>query len=272
MSVSSVLNKIFAALVLAAIVGIQFIYDKSAPKYEIIKLPQPSIKFVKAFDLGLDSAAAAYYWVDEAIFETPTLKYGFEKYSKDLEFINELDPRFSFPYYWTLLLLPYATNIYPGAIDAAIEIGERGAREADPDWRVYFFLATNYYLYKNDRLNAAKYFDMASREHGAPPHIKRFSANFGIAKSVREQTKQVWEVIAQSSGSDDVKARAEAYIARLNIFDFLEEKTREYKNKFGKFPDSINDLVSGEILTALPQDPFGFQFVIDKNGTAGIAK
>ncbi|HUZ92510.1 MAG TPA: hypothetical protein VNG29_00735 [Candidatus Paceibacterota bacterium] len=270
MNISAALKRTGILLLLAGVIFLQVGYDRAKPQGQEAEAPQLSLPMVKAFDLGLDSAAAGFYWVNQVIFELPTLKYGFDKFTEDLAFVNALDPRFSFPYYWTVLLLP-DTN-YPDAANAAIAIGTRGVQQADPDWRVSFFLATTYYLDKNDWTNAAKYFNLAAQDPGAPFYIVRFSENFGIAPNVRERTKEVWQAIAQSSDDPVTKARAEAYVARLDMFDFLEQAVRVYKQQYGKFPAKIGDLVSGGILTALPQDPFGFQFQIYQDGTVGIVK
>ncbi|MDP2598899.1 MAG: hypothetical protein Q8P49_03660 [Candidatus Liptonbacteria bacterium] len=270
MHLTFIWKKVLVLAILAGIIISQIAYDARKPTDQEAELPKLSLSLTKIFDLGLHSAAAGYYWVNQVIFELPTLRFGFDKFSEDLAFINSLDPRFSFPYYWTVLILP--NTKYPDAVNASIVIGERGIREADPDWRVSFFLATLYYLNKNDRAAAAKYFDLAARTPGAPFYIKRFSENFGIAPNVREQTRQVWEAIAQSSDDPDLKMRAEAYVVRLNMFDFLEQAAGVYKQKYMKFPAKIDDLVSGGVLKSLPQDPFGFQFYIYENGTVGIVK
>ncbi len=269
MNLSLTLKRVFAILLLAGAITSQYVYDENRLKNPPVALPPLSLGFVKAFDLGLNSATAGFYWVNQVIFELPTLKFGFDQYSKDLGLINGLDSRFSFPYYWTVLILPSTT--YPDSINAAIEIGERGVREADPDWRVSFFLATLFHLYKNDHVSAAKYFDTAARDPKAPYYIKRFSENYGIAPNVRQQTEQVWEAISQSSDDPETKARAGAYLTRLQMFDFLEQEAQVYKQKYGKLPGDVSDLVTGGILKALPQDPFGFQFKM-YGGTVGIVK
>ncbi len=262
---------IFAFLIVA--IGSQYSYDENRIKNPPPEAPPISLGFVQAVDLGLHSAAAGYYWIDPVIAEAVTLKggkNGLQKYKNDLRFINTLDPRFSFPYYWTVLILP--DENYPDTINAAIEAGTRGVREADSDWRVDFYLATLYHFYKNDKADAAKYFDLAAQQVNAPFYIKRFSENYGIAPNAREQTKQVWEVIARSSDDPELKNRAAAYVARLEMFDFLESAGKIYKQKYGKVPVKIDDLVTGKVLTALPQDPFGFKFFAYPDGTVGIVK
>lgn len=266
------LKRFLIALALLGVVVTQYAYDSYKPNGAEAELPRPSLQFVQATDLGLHSAAAGYYWIEQAIIELPFLTYGFDKYNEDLQLINNLDPRFSFPYYWTVLLLPDLTKIYPDAIDSAILIGERGVHQADPDWRVSFYLAVDYYLYKHDFVNAAKNFDLAAQTPNAPYYIKRFSENYNIATNERARTREVWKAISQTSDDPELKARAQAYLTRLDIFDLLEQAARIYKQKYGRFPKDINGLVSGGILKAIPPDPFGFQFTLDNKGEAGIVK
>lgn len=270
MQASVISKRVFAIALLAGVIATQYFYDQNRLKNPPLPLPQISLQFIKTLDLGLHSAVAGFLWVNETIFELPTLRNGFERYAKDLELINNLDPKFSFPYYWTVLVLP--NTKYPGAINAAIEIGERGVREADEDWRVSFFLATLYHLYKNDKANAARNFDLAARDLKAPFHIKRFSENYGIAPTVRAQTKLVWLAIAESTDDELTKLRALAYIERLDTFDFLEKAALVYKQKYGKFPEKVGNLVSAGILKEIPLDPFGFLFYIYPDGTVGIVK
>jgi len=269
MNLSLGFKRTFAFILLAGVIASQYFYDRNRLENPPAPTPPLSAQFIKLFDLGLHSALASYYWVNNVITELPFLRDGFDQYNKDLTFINNLDPRFSFPYYWTVLVLP--NTQYPDAVNAAIEIGDRGVREADPDWRVSFFLATLYYLDKNDRPDALKYFDLAAQDPKAPFYIKRFSENFGIAPNVRQETEKIWEAIAQSNDDPETKARAEAYLTRLQMFDFLEQEAQVYKQKYGKLPLDVTDLVTGGILRALPQDPFGFQFKM-YGATVGIVK
>ncbi len=266
---TAIIKKISIVFLLAGIIASQYAYDENRVKNPPVPVPPLSAGFIKAFDLGLHAATADFYWINNVITELPFLRNGFDAYQKDLELVNQLDPRFSFPYYWTVLVLP--NTRYPDAINAAIAIGDRGVREADEDWRVSFFLATLYHLYKNDRTDAAKYFDLAARDPKAPFYIKRFSENYGIAPNARAQTEQVWEAIYQSSGDPVTKERAKNYIIRLKIFDFLEQEVEIYKQKYGKLPATVDDLVTGGILKGIPPDPYGFQFKL-YGETVGIVK
>lgn len=262
------LQRTVALVFLAVIIVAQYYYDDNALKNPPVQLPGISADFIKAMDLGLHSAVASYYWVEPVMAQTVTLDGGLEKYKQDLQAINALDPKFSFPYYWTLLLLP--NQKYPETIDAAIEAGERGIREADADWRVSFYLATLYHFYKHDYTNAVANFDRAARAPNAPDYIRRFGQNFGTTENLREQTKLIWEAIGKNSDDPILAERAKAYVERFNMVELLERASREYKRRYWSFPATLDKLVSEKVLSALPVDPFGFKFSIDRAGIIDI--
>jgi len=155
-------------------------------------------------------------------------------------------------------------------IDEAIEIGERGLREADSDWRIPYYLATTYHIYKHDRTNAIKYFDIAIRTANVPDSVKRIALNYGAVSDIRQQTKQIWISIYETSGDEIVRERARLYILHYEYIELLERASNIYKQKTGDYPDSLDKLVSGRILKEIPKDPFGFEYMIDSRGRVSI--
>ena len=266
-----VTNTSLAMGMLCAIAALQYFFDLR----KLRVAPEPPSTWspiaVKAADLGLDAAVASFLWTD-TITELPLLKEGPEKFKNDLALINTLDPKFSFPYAFTMMVLPYTTR-YPDRINTAIEIGKRGIERADPDWRIPFYLAAVYHLELKDSVQAAHYFDLAAHTPNVPFAIKRFSLNYGILPTLREQTQQIWTAIYESSNDPEIRERAKAYVTRLQMFDLLEEAARRYKTMRGSYPVAFNDLIKAHVLNSLPVDPLGFEFVVDPTtGIAGIKK
>jgi hypothetical protein len=259
-------KKIIISVLFVGIIFSQYFYDaeKAAnPRVQMSLSPQ----FVRSLDLGLHSALASFFWIDTRT-ELPFFREGYQKFFDDLNLINNLDPKFSTPYFFSTLVLPYTK--YPKGIEAAVEIGRRGVAEADPDWRVPFYLATIYHLYLNDQISAAKYFDMAAQEPNVPELVKRFAINYGIQPKIREQTKQVWLAIYESTDNEVVKERAKAYIIHYEIIDSLQNAVGIYKEKYGVYPATPQDLVDKRIINGIPPDPFGLEFQIYEGGVVGI--
>ncbi len=258
---------LFIPIFLFGVVYLQLSYDTQKIKTPTRSFSIPPL-LARSLDLGLHSAFASFLWLDTRT-EVPMIRNGFEKFYQDFNLITSLDAKFSTPYAYSVLVLPSAIR-FKDRNDAAIAIGERGIRDADPDWRIPFYLAVIYHIEKKDRGNAAKYFDTAGHTPGAPFEIRRFSLNYTLSPNVREQTKQIWIAIYQSTKDEATKERAKNYIIRIEMFDYLEAAAKVYKQKYGFFPETPNDLVAKKIIAEVPPDPFGFQFVFNDRGMVNV--
>lgn len=250
----------------AGIIGTQFVYDRikiNAPAQDI----PPSADFIKSFDLGLHSAWASYLWLNVRL-QLPFMSKGLDRYLSDINTINELDPRFATPYAISVIVMPHEKH--PDWTEAAIEIGKRGVEKADPDWRIPFYLAADYYLYLRNRTEAAKYFDIAARTPGIPENVRTYAINYGLFPSIRQEIKLIWKAIYESTEDELVKERAKAYIEHFEIVDMLENAIKIYKNRYGQYPARLEDLVEKNIIKEIPKSPFGFEFKIYKEKYVGI--
>ena len=266
-------------VLLVATAATQSLYDRIDIKTPEGEAALPSPALIRSLDLGLHSAAASFFWINampELIGLTDTHAIFLEK----LELVNTIEPRFAFPYAFTTLVLPF-TKKYSERIEKTIEIGERGITEAAPDWRIPFYLAVTYHLESSDpgvgaaltpgsdpQTRAAELFDLAARTRGAPEHIVRFALNYPtLSKNIRAQTKALWETIRDNARDEESKARAEAYLYRLDIVELVERAASVYHQKFGEYPETLDELVERGVLPEIPEDPFGFTFTLREDGS-----
>jgi tetratricopeptide (TPR) repeat protein len=245
----------FALLVV--IVATQYYFDiqkRARPMMPLNTIPAEIIKMV---DLGLHSAASSLMWIYtiQQVLDYP------EELPWLIQNVNKLDPKFSYPYAFGTLILPAF-----GMSAQAIELAKQGIGDADPDWRIPYYLATTYHIFLKDRENAALYFDMAAKTSGAPENIKIIASRYGTSKNVREQTKTIWESIYENSDDDLIKESARTHLIQIEILELLEKAVSIYKQKIGKYPENINDLVSSKILKGIPPSPFGLEFYLDTRG------
>ena len=260
-----ILNNIFVIVFffLAVIVS-QHYYDTSRskrPKDKPVILPA---SVVKAADLGLDNAVSDFYWLS-SIQYFGERRADYSQMDDLIKLTNDLDPRFSYPYAFAVLVLPEIKMT-----DQALEIGQRGVKEADPNWKIPYYTATTYHINKADIKNAAKYFDIAANTAGAPEGIKRITASYSARPDLREQTKQIWIGIMENSNDEVVRERAKAYVYHYELLDLLEQSAKIFKENFGAYPEPIEELFNKKILKAIPEDPFGFKYSIDQDGRARI--
>ncbi len=261
-----------AFLLFVAIASTQFLYDAMrVGGVNDAGLPSSiTPQTVRMLDAGFHAAAGSFLWVS-TMPEVLNLFIKKTNYLTDLAYLNAVDPKLSYPYAFSVITLPAVpATAFPGAVSAAMAIGKQGLRDADPDWRIPYYLATEQFIALKDKKSAAEYFDIAARTPGVPYFAKRFSENFGADKKDRVRTRELWASIRDTTNNEDTKARAQAYIDRLDIFDYLEAAAAQYKRIYGVVPAKLDELVKKNIIPAIPQDPFGFLFIVNKDGTVTI--
>jgi len=259
-----VLSLIFIAL-FSAISAVQSFYDGEKSKQPFREPMVMKVDVVRAIDLGLDNAAADIVWLSAIQYFGGGESKTNQALSPYLFLASELDPKFAYPYAFGALILPTI-----GQVDKGIELAKKGIDQKVDDWRIPYYLATTYYLSKNDPIEAAKYFDLSAHTRGAPENILQIAANFGSRQDRRAQTKLIWQGIYENSKDEVVQERAKNYIIHLEILDLLDQAVAEYNKKYNKYPTTLDDLVKANILKSIPPDPFGFEFIIGAEGKIGL--
>ncbi len=262
---------VFCALLLGLIFVLQLEYDAGARSLAATAAGAADPFMVRMVDMGFHPAVASFLWANTMPEILDLFLNGHTEYISDLAFLNGVDPRMSYPYAFSVLTLPVIpASEYPQALQESFAIGRNGIANADPDWRIPYYMAINYYLEEKDFKDAAYYFNVAAGTPGVPDYAERFALNFGIQQKERDRVRNLWETVYESTNDPAVKARAAAYVERMNDFDYLEAAAKAYKQRYGSYPASTNALVAKGIIPAVPQDPFGFTFIINSDGTAGI--
>jgi len=235
--------------------------------------PTFSPEMVRMVDLGFHPAVASFLWANTMPQILDLFFHGRTEYLSNLAFLDNVDPKLTYPYAFSVLTLPVvASTTYKNALNDSFAIGQKGLAQGDPDWRIPYYMAINYYLQLKDFKDATTYFNLAANTPGVPEYAASFALNFGINQKERDRVRGIWETVYQSTNDQATKERAAAYVERLNDFDYLEAAAKAYKTRFGAYPSSTDALVARGIVPAVPQDPFGFAFVINGDGTAGIDK
>lgn len=261
---------IICALI-AAIAATQLAYDATKMVANETLPSAITPETVRMLDMGFHGTAASFLWVS-TMPKILDLFHGNNDYVPSLSYLLAVDPRLGYPYAFSIVTLPYVPTStgYTTGLQDAMVIGTEGLQHSDPDWRIPYYVATNYYLALHDMKNAALYFGLAANTPGVPYYAHRFAENFGNEQKDRERTLGLWESIRDTSSDPDTKMRAQAYIDHLEMFIYLEAAAVQYKKQYGAFPTDLKQLVEKKIIPAIPEDPFGYTFIIDKNGTVSL--
>jgi len=274
MRVGTVPKIFLLALLFALVVATQ--YESDATQRGVsASLPGTwTPTMVRMVDMGFNSTVASFLWAGtmpeilDLFFRGGT----HTEYLTDLSFLTGVDPKLSYPYAFSVLTLPAVpTSTFPAALADSFKIGDEGLANADPDWRIAYYMAINYYLDENDLKDATWYFNVAANTPGVPSYAERFALNFGIGQKQRDLVRGIWETVYESTNDPATKARAAAYVERLDDFDYLEAAAKTYDQKYGVYPTTPQDLVTKGIIPVVPIDPFGFTFIFKPGGVADIS-
>ena len=266
----SALEKIcLAGFLFVVVIGSQAVYDAVQAPSLTGASSATSPEFMRVFDGGFHSTFGSFAWISTMPEVLGVYFQGNMQYLRDLDFVNGVDPKLSYPYAFSVITLPAIVRL-PDRNAIATAIGERGLANADPDWRIPYYLAAHEYLDMKDTAAALTYYDIAAHTPGIPAYAERFALNFSLLPDDRAKVMSLWASIYETTNDQALKERAAAYIARLQIFNYLESAAQAYKDRYGIFPKTLGNLVAKGIIKQIPVDPFGFTYAIDASGKVGI--
>ncbi len=177
--------------------------------------------------------------------------------------IARLDPRFVDPYLIGALILVAEKR----DVEAGLRLLDQGM-EANPDeWILPYEAGFWAYDTARDYERAAAYFKRAMEIPGAPPSTRRLHAEMHNKKGDKQTSLALWsEVLA---GTDDARVRA---IAANHVHDLtleidlagLNEAVSMFRERHGRPPGQLQDLVRAGLVPEIPRDPDGGEYLYDR--------
>jgi hypothetical protein len=204
-----IISPIFLSIFFLASIAAEAGYSRAKTPLPETVSTLPTAPTLKILDLGLHSATAslvwlkinqgAYTWIDN------TGKY--ERFSKEIQTLTDLDLKWGYPYAFGTLLLPGL-----GKNELAVQLGEKGLKNVKDDWRIPYYLAMVYHTNLKDRLNAAKYFTLAANTPGAPENVKKMPLEYGTGKNRLDEMEKIWETLYETADNEVLRGQAEKYL------------------------------------------------------------
>ncbi|MDX9834952.1 MAG: hypothetical protein RBT36_06990, partial [Desulfobulbus sp.] len=113
---------------------------------------------------------------------------------------------------------------------------------------------------------AARYIKLASEKPGAPEYYATLAARMDLYAGNTLTGALFLEDILAKTSSPTTRQFLEKRIDALKRIAFLEEKARDYKQRFGRLPERLEDLVHRRVILAIPADPYGGEFFLQAEG------
>ncbi len=190
-----------------------------------------------------------------------------------LDITTTLDPNLIVVYRFGSTFLAEAAPRGAGRPDLAIELINRGIR-ANPDyWRLYEDLGFVYYFDLKDYPKASLAFLEGSKNPQALVWMKVLAAKVFEQGDTRETSAFLWNEIYNSSSDPQIKQNALTHLQLLRAqaeCEQLDAIAAEYKNRTGRRPTTLHELVNASLLPRLPVDPLGFAYVFNADGKAQL--
>jgi hypothetical protein len=181
--------------------------------------------------------------------------------SRTIHAALRLDPYNMDGYYFAQAILTWDS----GKPDLANSLLEYGMKYRHWDWYLPFYAGFNYAYFLKDYANAAKHYRRAAELTGQELFMN-LAGRYMHESGRTEMAIAYLDSMEKSSRQDAIKknlsVRKTAFIESRRI-----EKARDaFRERVGRLPDSLDELVSSGYLDRLPKDPYGGRFFIDPDG------
>jgi tetratricopeptide (TPR) repeat protein len=190
-----------------------------------------------------------------------------------LDITTDLDPHLLIAYRFGSLFLAGRPPEGAGDPRRAIHLLERGI-VANPDyWRFWEDMGFIYYWDMKDYAHAARAFQTGSERPGALPWMRVLAASVAARGGEIQTSRILWTEIARAAGNDQIRHSAEIHLAALDALEALRQLDgllSLYRQKEGREPRSLQDLVVAGYLRGIPLDASGEPFVITPDGNAAL--
>lgn len=231
---------------------------------------------VKAMSLEYAPLAANLYWT--RVVQYYGNKHRSQQANLDLlwpllDVTTTLDPNLLAAYRFGGMFLSDSPPRGAGQPQRGIELLQRGIRANPEYWRFYEDLGFIYYFDLHDYPNAADALMTGSKVPGAMVWMKAMAARISEKGESLEISAKLWSEVYNSTNDPTIKENAKVHLQLLRAradCDELNKLAAEYKERTGRAPKELRDLVNAGLLPGLAVDPVGVVYWFDPEGNAQI--
>jgi len=179
-----------------------------------------------------------------------------------VDVITDLDPWFWDAYLFADMLLTWDFR----KIDMANQLLLKAREYRTTDFKVPYHIGFNYFYFLKDNMNGAKYMMEAARLPGSPAYLPGLAARLSVYQNQYGPAILFLGETLKKTQNPGLAKQIEIRLKTLIILDKLEKAVQEFKGIYGFFPFKIAELVDRGLIKKIPQDPYGGEFTILKNG------
>lgn len=179
-----------------------------------------------------------------------------------LKQVVNLDDRFFDPYLVAQTTLPFEA----GMVQETNTLLEKAAKILVADYRPHFFLWYNYFYFLNDSATAATHLEKAARIPGAPEYFATLAARTNLYAGKLYAAVVYLEETLKDTTDPSIRKFLSMRLDALKRMGFLELKIEEFRKRYHRTPEKLQELIDCGLISKIPQDPYGGEFYIMEGG------
>jgi hypothetical protein len=225
----------------------------------------PRADYLRPMSLGWQNVLADAIWFR-------TISYFGEHYRSDrtypwlaqmCELVTDLDPRAEHVYRFAGFILPWEAD----QAEAGIPQREKGPRHF-PDARLlHYYAGFHHYFFRDDYAQALAHLRRAMQLPGVHPAVARLAAGLAAEQYGPETTLAFFSELERNVDSADLRHVLRNSMVEVRLAAALqrvEAAADAYRQRSGRWPATVDEIVQAGMLPALPVDPSGGTLVIDQ--------
>lgn len=256
-----------------------YLYSLSMTATERKRMPQESeislllpASILKITALEFDGVAADFLFLKALTFyggttarpERPRIKKQEWLWIYDvLNASTDLDPYFLDPYYFANATLTWEA----GMVKEVNALLAKGSSHRQWDWTIPFYMGFNEFYFLKDYDKASEYLMQGAARPDADPILATFAVRLAYKGDRTKIAIAFIQETLEKTKDGPTRKELEARLAALREIFALEQAVEAYLRKFGQLPSDLKELQEKRILARIPQDPYGGEFYLDKDGT-----
>ncbi len=181
-----------------------------------------------------------------------------------LDAVTVLDPQWRTPYFYGGSMLRVT-----GDVDASTALFEKGHAALPDDFFFPFAIGMNYYLDKEDPVQAAEWVQRAAGLPGAPKWYRAAARGFLIESAQRQVAIRFLREELELTTDPELREPLEARLLGLmheEMVDKFDGLIATFQELHGRPPAEPRELLQVTDLPDLPPDPLGGTWTVDVDG------
>ncbi|HLA39545.1 MAG TPA: hypothetical protein VJ417_06095 [Candidatus Glassbacteria bacterium] len=271
---STLIGVLLIAAACAAAARVQVSIDREIRPYQ--QAPEmlwiPSGDVLKKLSLGHDGLLANIYWTRVVQYYGGRIrdhKTDFSLLAPLLDITVKLDPQLLIAYSFGAAFLSARPPRGPGQPEKAVELLQY-AIENNPDyWRLWHELGFLYYWDLQDYEKASAAYLEGSKNPNARPWMKVMAAVIAQKGNNRETSRFLWTEIYHSAQDELIRRNALQHLESLRALDDIEElelRAAQFRERTGRWPQSLREMFAAGLLQGIPADPTGLPYQLQPEG------